>query len=285
MKSSSYNVLKKILEENNKNDLIKYLSENEKKQLNITKVSKDKTIKDFLDDNLLDHVHYSWLIPSLKAYSKTDMPFFLESIGSEKSKKLSKMINIKNNNHNISNIAKCFFIDILKAGLVGEKNLLLPPTFLPDSDLNFLINFSKEDLVLIIDFLGLYDLAKEIPHIVDKNLLLKIQKLLDNRKKEFLKIILSKKEQLSIPRINWDKNTKTLMILLHKRGLLRFSKAFSFQHNDLIWYISHKLDIGRGSIMLEQSSKKTSHKASSILTQNIIDIVSFLKLNKTKESL
>lgn len=285
MKSSSYNVLKKLLEENKKNDLIKYLSENEKKQINITKVSKDKTLKDFLDDNLLNHVHYSWLVPSLKAYSKKDVPFFLESIDSEKSKKLSKMINVKNNNHNISTVAKNFFINILKSGLVGEKNFLLPPTFLPDSDLNFLINFSKEDLVLIIDFLGLYDLAKEIPHIVDKNLLLKIQKLLDTRKKEFLKIILSKKEQLSIPRINWDKTSKTLMILLHKRGLLRFSKAFSFQHNDLIWYISHKLDIGRGSIMIEQSSKKTSNKASSILIQNIIDIVSFLKLNKTKESL
>ena len=66
------------------------------------------------------------------------------------------------------------------------------------------------------------------------------------------------------------KNKNTFRKNLHKFGLLRFSMALSLENVDLIWYICHYLDVGRGSFILNELSKNMNLNACKAIKNELI---------------
>ena len=82
MQTASKIIFKALLdrtEENKRQKFLDFLTEKEKKELKELPETNLKDIENvFFQEDLVDSVHYSWLIPTLKAYSKEESALFLQ---------------------------------------------------------------------------------------------------------------------------------------------------------------------------------------------------------------
>jgi hypothetical protein len=88
------------------------------------------------------------------------------------------------------------------------------------------------------------------------------------------------KQQITSPKLGIDpskQNCPHLKQVLHRRGLIRLAKSLTGQHKDLIWYIAHTLDNGRGMILLQSQQSISSPKVINILKQQVFNVMNFLK--------
>lgn len=256
--------------------LLQYLPDAERREMeNLPAVKTPLIYERFSFDWLLDYVHYSWFLPTLKAYSKKEASYFVAALGTEKMLSFSKA-GLPPTKTALSKAGEDYLRRHLLESLTGSKSHLLPREYLPESELNILANFSKNELILLIDYLSLYDLAAEIRQIVETKILKKIYSFLTEDQKKFIKSIMMNKEAISFARIGLDRfdgNEENFRNLLHRRGLIRLGIALSTQHPDLIWYITHVLDIGRGSALAKGSKKGVSAQAQAAIAHNIMELL------------
>lgn len=262
-----------------KEKLISFLPEEEQKEIaQIKHFPKKIDFAQFAIEKKMEYVHYSWFLPTLKAYAKKDAKLFLLALSKEIAEKVAEHLLLKLPKEKLTQGAKTYLRTLLLSSLSDSKDLL-PPEYLPPSSANILTTMTQKKLLHIIEALALVDLAYEIKHIVDPKLLKKIQQALTDWQKHFVKKGLS----LSIPSFatkmgleRWDGDIATLRSLLHKRGLRHLAMAIAFEHPDLIWYVSHHLDIGRGNALLRLCEKKMTSNLSQAIMQTIVQIVRFL---------
>ncbi|MBA2728569.1 MAG: hypothetical protein H0U49_10415 [Parachlamydiaceae bacterium] len=155
-----------------------------------------------------------------------------------------------------------------------------PAAFLAETALTPLLGLSKSQLIELIDYLGIYDLAQELRQIVDKSVIKNVNNALSVKKQRFLKICMHQKEKISVAKlglINWQGDGPQLVRVLHRRGLLRLGGALSGQDPDFIWYIIHRLDSGRGNIVEKSYSKKEIPLTSSSLVMQVLGAINFIK--------
>ncbi len=214
------------------------------------------------EGSLLDKVHWSWFLPTLKTYSESEQKLFLASVNPYAAKNLAKALILSPSLPELTEISRSYFRKLLTDSLVGPHNLLLPTAFLPPSPLNRLLELNKRELIRLIDFLSLHDLAAELRQIVETKILKKIYSFLSGEEKNFLKKISTQKEPFILARLGlekWDGSEEPFRSHLHKRGLARLGAALSGQDPDLIWYLCHKLDIGRGAALHKFCMKEPIH--------------------------
>lgn len=229
-------------------------------------------------EQLLHQVHYSWLAEAFDKIPDPVKPSVLSSLKKETASGIAHLKNVEHSRVELSAPVKRFLINTLYKNF--KKKDFLPAPFISKSPLSPLANLSKERLIAIIDFLGLYDLAEELRHIVDKNILKSIYAKLSMPKQRFLRSSIHQKEKLVADRLDLDlqaTDQKKLNIVLHKRGILRLSKALSGQHPDLAWHIAHILDSGRGQLLLRYYREEPVPGISSALTTQVINVINFLK--------
>ena len=206
----------------------------------------------FSNENLLDKVHWSWLLPTLKTYTERESKLFLAALNPKSAKNLTKALTLSSQPQEISEVAKAFLRKTLLDSLIESGQAILPIPYLPPSPLNPLLNLSKKQLTHLIERLSLHDLVLELRQIVETKILKKIYSLLTEEEKSFLKHISQHKDPFTLGKTSlekWDGSEESLRTLLHKRGLVRFGAGLSGQDPDLIWMICHELDIGRGSAL------------------------------------
>lgn len=134
---------------------------------------------------------------------------------------------------------------------------ILPEAYLPPSELQPLVTLSKEEILQLIDFLGICDLAAELQHIVDRKLIQKAYQSISAIEQAYLRERISKKEHTSPARLHlekWNQESATLKKILHQRGIIRFATALGDESHQLIWYIIHHIDRKRGTFIQEQLS-------------------------------
>lgn len=227
---------------------------------------------------VIERMHYSWIEPLLEKFPKNVYSQFLGALTSEQVLGLKKRDAKIQSLPSLSKPVKHFLINQIYSFL--EINAHLPLEYLPETELYPLVQWSKKKLVLLIDFLGLHDLAAEIRQIVDKNQLKNFYNCLSSRQLSYLKICMYQKERLITPRLGIDPvkgDCEKLKQILHRRGLIRLGNALSEQHPDLIWYIAHILDVGRGKLLLENSKQQPIPQVSSALKLQVINLMNFLK--------
>ncbi|MBN1914290.1 MAG: hypothetical protein JW769_00155 [Parachlamydiales bacterium] len=265
--------------------LLSYCSEAEKNLIN-HQMPPTFTIdpQKYFQDGLIFSIHYSWLIPFLKTQPPESGALFLSLFPPQEQKKLSGLLQVIPSS-SLSNLGKKYCEQFLLSYFVKEQQIL-PIEFLPSSPLNFLLSLSKEQLISLIDYLSLYDLVEEMRYIVDRGLLKRIFHCLPDKMKQLIPTI--PKQSFSLPRMNlpkWDGSKKTFLSLLHTRGLQRLGIALIGQHPHFIWYLTHKLDIGRGNAVIKYSLKEISPIIIKIIITNIEEIVNLVIKGKMNEAL
>jgi hypothetical protein len=279
MHNSSWIIVKRFIENNNNAKILKFLSEKELQLFDKAPLTTTENIPSLLfEDDFLKKIHYSWFVSIINELPTNIRPLFLGLFDEDNAKSLKKMIKTTSSKLELTNVANKFFQNYLISNLIG-KNPLLPINFLPPSPLIYLLSLSKEELIKIIDFLSLYDLVFEMKHIVETKILKKIYSFLSPQQRDFIEKKANYKEPFSITRMGldrWDGDEKTLKTILHKRGLIRFSKALSYQNSSFIWYMCHFLDIGRGQNILTFVKNKCSKDLSDAIIANILELTELL---------
>jgi hypothetical protein len=257
------------------NALLKFLPKEEAQAINSQEIrSTDLTPILQQPQKTLEKIHYSWIKPFLQNFPESLQPAIVATLTTEQiaGLRISSPITL-------SEMAKTFLTQQLYQSLkIGEH---CPIEYLPETELSPLLHLTKSQLVDLIDFLGLYDLAAEVRRIVNRDHLKNIYNCLTPKQLHYLKKCLHKKEQLITPKLGIDptqQDCTKLKQIVHRRGLLRLGKALSGQHLDLIWNIAHTLDMGRGNILLKEYQSKEVPKVTEILKQQVLNIIDFLKL-------
>lgn len=235
--------------------------------------SKKFDLEDFSLDHYLQQIHYSWWIEPLKEFKK-DAQLFIPLFSDEIRKPLIKILDLKET----SPIANQKLENFLKHALVHALNdpLPIPFNYLPKSLMRMLLTLSKKDLVSLIDHLSLYDLAFEMKRIVDTKILKPLYSYMDKKETLFLKKISKSAESFSLTKMDlnkWDREEKSLRMQMHKRGILRLSIALHYESKDLIWHIAHRLDIGRGSLLMKSTDQKIAASIINSIQANIVELV------------
>ncbi len=271
-----------------KKKLEAFLPESERLRLEgLPALAKKPSPEGFTNGPVLEQVHWSWFLPTLKTYTEKEQKFFLSAIASQApqtAQNLAQSLDIavpKNREEpeKMKEPARNYLRQILIDSLVGPKDRLLPIEYLPSSPLNLLLTLSKKELTRVIDLLSLHDLAAELRQIVETKMLKKIYSILTEEERKFLKTAMSKEASL-LPRTSsriglerWDGSEESFRVLLHKRGLARFGAALSGQDPDFIWHICHHLDIGRGNALFKLCSKEASSDIADAMVRQIEEIL------------
>ncbi len=221
-----------------------------------------------------ESIHWSWFIPILQKYPVKEQKLFLNALHQQNQKHLTSELKITLGSVKTTHTLTAFLRNILWEHLT-EKEHRLPIYFLPPSPLNVLLDIEKTKLTQLIDLLSLYDLSVELRQIVETKILKKIYSFLSEDEKKFLKTMAGYKEPYPTTRIGfdqWDGSERSFRLALHKRGLSRIGAALSGQHPDLIWYVCHHLDIGRGRSLMKLCSPEPIHGVSQPLIEQLKEL-------------
>lgn len=218
-------------------------------------------------------LHHSWIQPALKNFPDSLQSTIISALTPEQIAGLKV-----NSPTTLSNVARVFILNQLYQQLDVANHL--PVEYLPETEFNFLARWTRAQLIEIADFLGLYDLATEVRHIVNRNYLKNIYTCLTPKQFYYLKVCLHQKDKLVSPKLGIDptkQDCAKLKQVIHRRGLIRLGRALCGQHSDLIWHIAHTLDMGRGSFLLKEYQPKELPKVTQILKQQVLSLVTFLR--------
>lgn len=256
------------------NALLKFLPEDELQAVtNLDIRSTDLTPILQQPQKSLAKIHYSWIQPFLKNFPDSLQSVVIGALTAEQIAGLQISSPVP-----ISDLARTFILNQLYHLLKISDHF--PVEYLPETELSPLAKWMKQQLVNLIDFLGLYDLASEVRHIVNRDYLKNIYSCLTPKQFYYLKVCLHQKEQITSPKLGIDPTKQDCVKLkqvLHRRGLLRLGRALCGQHPDLVWYIAHKLDMGRGHILLKEYQHEALSKITPILKQQVLNLMNFLK--------
>ncbi len=223
---------------------------------------------------LFAHIHWSWLIPLLESYPSHDQRIIIKIFPSHAQKNLAKTCKITPITDRLSQSCTSFLKALAFQQVIGEERL--PIDHLPPSPLNALLQIEKTQLTELIDLLALYDLSATLKQIVDTKVLKKIYSALSEREQKFLKTILGHKEPYLTTKIsleNWEGTKKALRQILHRVGLARLGSALAQEDPDLIWYVCHQLDIGRGKSLEKFSKTEKSVAVAQWLAKQLEEIL------------
>lgn len=226
------------------------------------------------EESLLKRVHYSWLAPPFRSFAENEARLFLSALSSEQAKGLKKQLLFTNELPELNPVATPFLRKILWKTISDEE--LLPQECLPSSPLNQLLEIKVSELLLLIDFLGLHDLAPQVKQIIDTTKLKQVYAALTPSELSLLKTLLHRKEPLSFKRMElskWDGKKDSLRSLLHQRGINRLAKALYQNEKSLLWYTSHRLDIERGELLLKLGAPLEHARAHELLVSQIEEIL------------
>lgn len=285
METQSWLMLKILINRFNPtagNVLLKFLPEEDLKKVNTQNiVSSDITPLLKQPQTLLQMLHFSWLQPIIQQFPSELQPIFIGALTEQQSTGLNKALEMTP--CAISSPVRMFLQEQLYSKIKSKPGL--PIEYLPVSDFSELLNWNKRELVELIDFLGLYDVASKIRNIVNKQHLENIYSCLNKKQHYYLRVCLYQKEKLIAPKLNINpakKNPEKLKKEMHLRGLIRLGKALCGENMDLVWYIAHILDIGRGQMLLAYYKDQPIPNVSNILKNQVLALMNFLKKSEKK---
>lgn len=222
-------------------------------------------------------IHYSWIAPHIKNLAPEMIPIAINALDPSQRKGLFELLQVKPPAKKPTAVAQDYILKLLKEKVIDPS--IMPKEYLPESSLNSLLELNKAFLVEVIDLFGIHDLSEKIRSIVDKTKLRAIYKCLSPVKLKFLEFILRQTEKMPLSEldlIQWDGNCEKFLKTLHKRGLVRFSKAISKETPDFIWHIMHKLDTGRAEFIEKEMQLPVTKDVAQLLKNQLITIVNLI---------
>ncbi|NGX37383.1 MAG: hypothetical protein K1000chlam2_00537 [Chlamydiae bacterium] len=229
--------------------------------------------------DLLDHIHFSWLAPYLRTLAESEIRLFLSTLAKEQSQGLQKILGFENHFPHLTKTSKSALRKVLYAQVTQNQDLV-PIAFLPDHPMNRLLQLSPTVLRKLIRFLGLHDLSFEMRQIISTKELKTIFNALPKHEGGFLGTLMLHQEPLVFKRLflqKWDGSKENLLKLLDERGLHRLAHVLYRASESLLWYVTHRLEMHQGNILLKYKEKPAHARAEDILTGQVKKILEFLK--------
>jgi hypothetical protein len=260
--------------------LLRFLPDKERQYLaNLPNAQEDNLPEEISVLQGIEKVHWSWFLPTIKAFSEREQRLFLAVLEPYAAEQIKTLLSLQGPVEEITETAKAFLREQLVCSLVPTREGILPVNYLPPSPLNHLLSLSKKQLIHLIDSLALYDLAQEVRQIVETKILKKLYSLLSEEQKYLLKHITPHREFNVLPKLGidkWDGTEESLKIIIHRRGIARLGLALAGQNMDLIWMLCHQLDIGRGGTLFRLCEKEKRSSAADTVQRQIEELLSLL---------
>lgn len=237
----------------------KYFSEKLSKKLKQYPLSIPFSIASWQLQETIHRMHYSWLEPIFKKKSSFLTSYFLNFLSSAQVGGLTGLLDRKESKLELKAHIEPYFFKLFCEEI--EDKEVVPIDFLPKSSLNILVALKKQQLVNLIDLLGLHDLAISMRQVVDRAIIDAIYAQISPLQRQYLRFCLQLQEipVLPIQPIQqWLSDLENFQRKIHFRGIFRFSIALIDQSYSLKWYISRCLDIGRGKQFLKFSSPEAA---------------------------
>ena len=222
----------------------------------------------------LQSMHYSWIVKLLEDTAENLQQFLIAGLSSEQLKGLAK-IGLKPISS--AKVFHHFFAAELEKLL--QLDHLLPREMMPKSRFESLLFLSKDQLLQIIDLLGLFDLSLEVKKILDRDTLRQIYAALSQTEVKFLKVCLHARNRSAKPGSMLKSKPvekKLLRQNIYQKGLLRFCLAISDEDQNFWTYLAWKFDIGRGKLILDQLQKKHKFADISSFQKQLLEVVKFI---------
>ncbi|PJD97339.1 MAG: hypothetical protein CK425_03625 [Parachlamydia sp.] len=236
-------------------------------------------------DKKVGLIHYSWYAPIFKKIPVHEASWMLQVLPQRSAVKLQQVCQIPFTGVKLSPFARAFASHYLWKQI--EDPAILPLEFVPQTPLSVLMQFSREQLLEIIDLLGVYDLTEKVRHIVDKNRLKSIYSSLKPRELQFLHHCLNQQAKIVVSPLklnDWDGTAQSLRRKLHRRGLSRLGYSVKEESPHFLWYFLRKFDIGRAALLQHCFDKEEiTQKVRGELIQQLLNLVNFRNKKETRE--
>ncbi len=213
-------------------------------------------------EELIRGVHISWLEKYLSTVEESWRVIFFSLLPITKQKALARGMQSPIHPIPLSSFARASFT----RRFFDQWDSLptCPKSALPHGFALDLLEQPTKVLVELVDYLGIYDLSRELHTVVDGQLLRRVLDTFSHPKREFLK-----KQMRQRPRIlaspfgivRWDGDQTKLLNFTHFRGLVWLSRSLSIQDENYWWYLTHKLDRGRASVLVKAKKKASGEEA------------------------
>lgn len=230
---------------------------------------------------VLERIHYTWLSLPIKDLDDGLRCLTMACLSAEQRTGLGRIIpEVRDLQPSVvipTGIARAYCIHILYDRVVDRE--ILPLSFIPESAFSLFLRYNKVQIIEIMDFLGLYDLAVEIRRIVDTQKLKLIYTCLTEKQQQFLRICFHQKDRFIVPSLKldlWQGDRSELLRRLHIRGMFRLGKALAGENTHLIWYITHILDRGRGLKLQEYCALEGTPQLNLVLSAQVKNVINFL---------
>jgi hypothetical protein len=227
----------------------------------------------------LQKIHYSWFLPILKSYPKEVQASVVSALPEYHCTQLCQALHCQPLAKPLVPLFKSYLLTAITK-LIKGFDKVLPIEYLHQSEMHPLLSWTKQQLVELIEFMGINDLGEEIRHIVDKKILKNVYGCLTPKELQYLKMCMHYKEQVSSPSLGldkWNGNREKFKAVLQSRGLIRLGKALSGQDSDFIWHLIHQLDTGRAQTLLKYYSSAPIPGITTVLAQQVLNLMNVLK--------
>lgn len=239
--------------------------------------SKDAAAALAAPEEEIEKIHYSWLLEPLETYPDSLRPWLLASLSKHHFSGICQVKALVSKKRSVAPVVRQFFLRSLYYKIDGIADSI-PEGFLKKQPLSILLEVNRPLLLEAIDLLGLYDLAVKIKCIVDKNQLQSITSCLSPSKRKFLKMLTYQPDRVQMPELDlsdWQGDAGKLHKILHRRGLVRLSRALSGYSDDFFWHFFHRLDTGRAKLI--QKYRVTERNVvTDILAEQVLYIINTL---------
>jgi hypothetical protein len=262
-------------------DLLNHLTDKEKHSLeSLPKTYRDPTQGIEPVSTQLERIHFSWFAPYLRTLSEREIKLFAAALSDSQAAGLKKSLRLSGSLASLTPGAKAYLQNTLMKEVSADIADLLPIECLPDSTLNPLLNLKMADVLILVSFLGLHDLAVEMRHIIETSKLKKISEALTAEELKYVKILMQSREPVSFSRIglaNWQGDKENLKTIIQQRGINRLAKALYGQHPSFIWHFAHKLDSDRGMAVQKLCAPLENVSAAKLLVAQVLELLSFMR--------
>lgn len=223
-------------------------------------------------------IHFSWFISALQQYTVALRPFVVACLPKPQQQHLCRQLQITLPKKKQALTTQRYLLnDLAKRMQVTEA---LPLTFIPESTLTPLASLSKDQLVQLIDYLGLRDLAETLRPVVDNRLLQAVHRCLKPAELQLLRAYLHQRDKLKVAKLDfskWDGQRDSLRLMYHQRGLARFAKALAGESPDLRWHIYRHLDRRRAELLEKLGNVQDPPLLTQTLRLQVVAILEFLQ--------
>lgn len=229
--------------------------------------------------SLIQGVHYSWLAEKLEQCPESLRSKYLSTLSSPQAELVAKLLNTPFAPEKQPPFIAAYLAHEFSLQLRTEP--ILPQALLPPRPLNKLLKLEKQNLVKLIGFLGLHDVAAELKTILERTIKEKIYRLLAPTQLSYLESCLRQQNVatgISLGLRTWDGDPHQFERLLQTCGLSRLGKALANENRSLLWHICHHLDSGRGKLLIKHAKERIEPSVSFKFAAQIEQLMKYLSL-------